>query len=439
MKYLHRLIFSAMVLFVAAWTSMATAQQTGRDLNLEDFHTAGNGFRIFSDDTGENWLRIGGVLQSDYRYYGESQREDNRFDLRRARLYLKGELYGFLGYEFEYEFEGNEAKNLLDGYGEIGFFSDHRLRFGQFKTPFGLEWSTQDKNLLFAERSMGYYLTPRRDIGVMAAGQFFDGLIQYAAGLFNGDGPDGSSSGTQSDSPEIVGRLLLSPFANMKTPLWDHLHIGGSVSHAEIDLANIDLAVKSTGMVETNQSLYQLKHNTKFGVLYDTDQRQRTSLEAAWSMGQFAVQGEYFEMEYSGLKPASGPARDAEFTAGYLSALWCVTGEPLRYENGVFCPIEPAQPFDPKGTGWGALALALRYEKFEGDEDWIVKDAQVSAAEAEAYSLALNWVLRTELRLIADYTYTELSDPLRVRVNPDGTVDTIAEENVFTLRFGLYF
>ena len=42
-------------------------------------------------------------------------------------------------------------------------------------------------------------------------------------------------------------------------------------------------------------------------------------------------------------------------------------------------------------------------------------------------------------RVVLDYTHTELSDPIRVRVLPDGSVDYVDEENVVTLRFGIDF
>jgi len=42
-------------------------------------------------------------------------------------------------------------------------------------------------------------------------------------------------------------------------------------------------------------------------------------------------------------------------------------------------------------------------------------------------------------RVLLDYTYTNLSDPIRVRVNTDGSVDYIDKENVITLRYCIDF
>jgi hypothetical protein len=42
-------------------------------------------------------------------------------------------------------------------------------------------------------------------------------------------------------------------------------------------------------------------------------------------------------------------------------------------------------------------------------------------------------------RVVLDYTHTSLSDPIRVRVLPDGSADYIEAENVITCRFSIDF
>ena len=76
-----------------------------------------DGFYLYADEDAGFEMRLGGGLQVDYRYYGEEDRTDNRFDIRRARLNLSGRLFDLLGYRASYEFEGSEPKNLLDAMG----------------------------------------------------------------------------------------------------------------------------------------------------------------------------------------------------------------------------------------------------------------------------------------------------------------------------------
>lgn len=398
-----------------------------------------DGFYLYADDDGAFKLRLGGRLQVDYRYYEEEERADNRFDIRRARLLLTGCLYHLLGWRMEYEFQGSESKELLDAYGEIGIYGPHVVRFGQFKEPFSLEWQTKDTDLYFAERSMGYYLSPRRDVGLMLHGSFFQDVVNYAFGVFNGDGTDGASRGSQKDTPELAARMVVAPFKTMSWPWLKSFQIGGSATHAKIDLTNVDLEVKSTGMVGTTRNLYVLNSNTKFGVLHDAGQRRRWALEAGWALGPLAAQGEYVHLRYTDLKPATGPLRDADFFSWYGSALLYLTGEHPEFREGILQPIKPKRNFNPNEGAWGALGVGLRVEHFCGDEDWITNDAFVSVREADAWSLALNWIMNPAFRLIADYTCTNLSDPIRVRTNPDGTIDYIDKEHVLTLRSQLTF
>ena len=78
-------------------------------------------------------------------------------------------------------------------------------------------------------------------------------------------------------------------------------------------------------------------------------------------------------------------------------------------------------------------------EHFSGDEDWINPSSFVSVRKADGYSLAVNWILFPMVRIIGDFTYTDYSDPIRVQVHPDGTVDYVNREKVFTLRLGMDF
>jgi len=411
------------------------------DVSAERIFFAGykGGFYIRSEEEGGMELRLGGALQVDYRHYAESaERADDGFDVRRARLRFKGQLTRYFRFGMEFEFEGNETDNLVDAYGEA-VFEPSALRFGQFKEPFSLEWQSVDKAQYFAERSMGYYLGPKRDIGIMLHGSLFQDTITYAAGFFNGDGDDGSASGPEEDAPEVAGRIVLSPFKNSLNPWISGLQVGASGTYSQIDLLNVNLRVKSTGMVDTNLNVYVLTHNTKFGVIQDADSRKRLGIEAAYTIGPLIFQGEYFKLVYSGLETSGENPDYAEFSSWYASGMWCITGERPVLSKGVVKPIYPNHFFNPQEGTWGAFCLAARIDHFNGDPNWINPDAYVSVKEADAYSVALNWILYPMARVVLDYTYTSLSDPIRTRVLPDGSVDYIKEENVVTCRFSLDF
>lgn len=398
-----------------------------------------DGFYLRSEKDPGVELKIGGSLQVDYRRYAETVRADNRFDIRRARVKFGGGVSTWFRFKMEFEFQGNETSNLVDAYGETVFGGSHGLRFGQFKVPFSLEWQTPNNGLWFAERAIGFDLGPKRDLGVMVHGSFLRDRVVYGAGLFNGDGEDGSARGNEEDAPEIAARVAVLPFRHFQWPLLENLQFGGSASRSTIDRTNVNLEVKSTGMVGTNRSLYVLKQNTKFGVLQDVGQRNRSALEAAWAWGPFAAAAEAYRLSYTDLVAAGRAPEDAEFSAWYAAGLWCLTGENPILQKGAFAPIRPSSALNPSEGSWGAFCLAGRIDHFTGDENWITPGAFVSVREADAYTAALTWILHPMHRLILDYTHTEFSDPIRARVLPDGTVDYIIEESVLTFRYSFDF
>ena len=396
------------------------------------------GFYIRSEEEGGMDMRLGGAVQADHRYYQEEERASNGFDIRKARLVFRGTLTRWFRFGMEFEFQGNETDNLVDAYIE-GVNGLQALRFGQFKEPFSLEWLTADKAQVFAEKSMAASLCPGRDVGLMLHGRLLSDRIIYAAGLFNGDGDDGSTGGNEEDNPEITGRIVAAPFKNSASDVISGFYVGGSASYSKIDTLNIHLKVKSSGMAAGDLNVYDLSHNTKFGVIQNVDSRVRAGVETAWSYGPVGLAGELIHMKYSDMKPVGEPASDADFSAWYASLIWNITGEPVLFTHGELQAVYPQTFFNPDENMWGAFTLGARVEHFEGDKDWINEASHVSVREADAFSLSLNWVPFPMCKAVLDYTHTRLSDPIRVRVLDDGHIDYLDKENVVTSRFMIDF
>ena len=371
---------------------------------------------------------LGGTLQVDYRNISNQARADSRFDIRRARLHINGNVTTHLSYKMSVEFQGTENKKLVDAFADYHYHQGLYIRFGQFKMPFSREWQMSDNDFPFAERSIGFSLQPGRDIGLMVGGQFFKQTFSYGLGLFNGDGIDGSTRGSQKDDPELSARLLIQPFFNTQIPVLSGLFSGISYTEGRIDLNNISMTVKTTGMIGTKRNLYTLNANTKFGALLDVDKQKRTSLEGGLSCGPMSLYGEYQRYQYTGLKPVRGTFGDASFYSWYINFIINL------YGNSISSDALPRKTLYTKNNQ-GTWQLALRREYFSGDSQWIIDNAYNSAREANAYSIALNYIAYLRYRLLIDYTVTDISDPLRIRVNPDGTIEYMSSETAFTLRF----
>ncbi len=428
---LYPVVMLAIVLFASVFRENALAEQ-----RLSAGYN--EGFYVKSREEGGMEVRLGGSFQADYRLYAESERADNRFDIRRARLNFKGLLTQWFRFGMEYEFQGNETNNLVDAYGEA-VFGQHALRFGQFKEPFSLQWQSEDKGIWFAERSMGYHLGPNRDIGIMLHGSLLKESVFYSAGVFNGNGNDGSTAGSERDEPEVAARLVISPFKITSSRMLNSFQVGISGAFATIEPLNMNLDIKTTGMEGMGRSIYVLSHNTKFGVLQDTGNRIRGGLETAWTFRSLGVQAECFRLKYTDLEAAGSPPVDADFYSWYVSSVWWFAGEEPMLADGAMKPVIPKKNFNPDEGNFGAVGLALRFNHFDGDEHWINPAAHVSVRDADAISAALNWVLFPMHRFILDYTHTAFSDLIRTRVRPDGRVDYVDEENVLTVRFSIDF
>jgi len=381
-------------------------------------------------------LCIGGLLQTDYRYfnYDNEDPDKNGFDLRRVRMLLKGSMLRHFDYKFEYEFEGAGSRRLLDAYVDANLFKEASFRVGQFKTPFSFEWLTKDKNLVFAERSMGVFLTPGRDLGVMAHGSLWQDTINYGIGLFNGDGEDNATTGDE-DSPEWVGRLVVSPFKNWNQPALEHLQVGGSFGYSKIDRTNVNVLVKTTGLTP----FFNVASSAKFNIIRDADTRTRYGAEFGWTYGPLLLSGEYYQLNFKDVT-TSADQFDVEIEDYYISLLWMLTGERPMLQNGIMQLIRPDQNI--WNGGWGGLGLALRYDVFDAggsayDNLIIVGN---SVAQAKAYSVALNWYLDPYVKLILDYTNTKFDQPLLIfRDSITGTAIYSEKEDVITTRFQFEF
>jgi len=396
-----------------------------------------DGFYLRSREKNLFELRIGGLLQVDYRYFSYDSDKDpakNKFDIRRARLLLTGHLYNRFFYKFQYQFQGAGSRRLLDAYVDTRVLPFISFRVGQFKEPFSLEQYTSDKNIPFAERAMGFFLTPWRDVGLMAHASFWKDRIYYGVGIFNGDGLDDTVGG-DSDSPEFTGRIVYAPFKNMGFPLWHGFQLGGSYSYAKADRNNVKVDVRTGGLT----TFFNVNSAAKFNIIRDVDARVRYGAELAWAYGPVLLWGEYINLQFTDVKTS-----DAQFDINmkdyYGAITWMVTGEKPTIKGGKIQAIRPLR--NVWEGGWGALGLAFRYDHFDGGDsayEYLIEPGN-SVREATAYTIALNWYLNPYIRLLLNATRTNFDRPLLIEKDSlTGEGIYSDREDVLTGRFQLQF
>ncbi len=160
-------------------------------------------------------LQIGGLVQfqgefgdaGDARY---SPDNNDRLLLRRVRLGVSGEFLEDFDFKVEAEYAGASIA-LTDGFINWHRHEAANLKFGQFKTPFGYEFLASDSKLASIERSFGTdALTLNRQVGVQASGEFLKHRLNYATGLFNGNGANSKTN--DNDNFTYVGRIAGTPW-----------------------------------------------------------------------------------------------------------------------------------------------------------------------------------------------------------------------------------
>lgn len=380
--------------------------------------------------------RIGGVIQSDLAVYGSHYPENNDFDIRRARLFVEGRMFDYFGYKFEAEFEGSSSNRLMDALINFDYFPYLQIQVGQFKEPFSLEHLISDKYLPFNERSMAYYLTPARDVGLMIHGTVLGDMINYGVGVFNGDGRDATRR-NQKDDKEYTGRMVLKPFHKVDIPLVQNLQIGGSFAYARLDTSDLNVQIDTPART----TFFEVSSRAKFRIIQDVEERRRFGFEMAYTYGPLVLMGEYIRNDYHELLLSDGDVFDFNMKGWYAGMLLMLTGERPVIARGILEKIKPRHNFDIKGRKWGAWGIGFRYEQFEADQvvyEKLVFEGQ-SVRRANSFTVALNWYLNSMVRFSFNYSRTTFAQPLFLGTSPEGYSYYRDTENVWLTRFQLEF
>jgi hypothetical protein len=133
---------------------------------------------------------------------------NNGFYLSNMRL----RMYGILDKNFSYYFVANFVVSpiLLDAVISYKFTDAFKISAGQFKAPFSREYLKYPSDIDFVNRAqVTALLSPRRDIGFQFSGKFANNLLEYKAGIFNGNGPNNFFN--DNNSFLYVGRISATP------------------------------------------------------------------------------------------------------------------------------------------------------------------------------------------------------------------------------------
>jgi phosphate-selective porin OprO/OprP len=294
----------------------------------------GKGFTFTSQDE-KFQLSIGGRMQLRYTFMDYDKDWDksdtSQFNAQRIRLITQGYAYSK---DFTYKLEidprvlaeskdNNSRGGLLDCFINYKVADELQFLVGQTKVKYGYSMIQSDATLMFVDRVPWIgKMAPSYELGAFGYGKAFNGLVDYALSVTNGDGQTYAGS---TNHNALAARVAISPL--------------GAMSNDEPDLAI------------SKKPLFTIGANYFYN-----------SLDADENWGSYGKQ-------WNGYKDISNYGFDAHFKWMGLA----VQGEVLFAQGESY-----ATGIDNRTMGWYGQAgynitpnigVAFRYSQFDKDRD----------------------------------------------------------------------
>jgi phosphate-selective porin OprO/OprP len=432
---------------------------------------------------GRNSISLTGRMHLDYRFNdAESGRGDDRdtqsyadqFELRRARIGIKGTL----AKDFKYEVVGNlPGTATIDvAYLDFAKYDAVQLRVGKFKQPFNLEELTSSNNIALMERSYVNQTAPAKKVGFQVMGSPKPGLT-YALSTFQPQDTELNVSGGDKASGAARGTINFAELMGNKEMI---MHVG---------LAGLDTtyAIGTSSTSQTSGQITSAAEATQRGTISSfrtpgrglnnifrgqvngelchpsiavsvactsewssTVKQQAYGLEAILASGPFKLVGEYSAGDYKGTSATQNTV-SYDTRTYYVEAGWFITGEKYAssYKNGVFSSFKPTNDFDIDKGNWGALELIARAEGYDVDNVNLASSANgriqgntsgsgnTTESGAKTYTGGVRWILNPNVVIKGNYSYTRFDNafaPIDVT-----SASTVKDEKLLMFRSQFMF
>ena len=401
------------------------------------------------EDPGGNWsVRVSGRAQLDYRHYEQDNVLADDFSLRRIRLGAGVTLYRDYTVYVEGDFASGDATGTTQqqmratlAYIDLNWWKPARIRLGQFKPQIGLDQTLLDLQSDYMERGLQHNILDGNGInydrGIMVSGAPSPGTW-YAVAVSNGTGQNleekqANAQEAKSDSKDVTVRGVLD-FAKILSVDDAILHVGAGVKWGE--QANSTTSPFAAPVARTEARGITFFNPVAFnaaGRNVSNIDRRISAVELLISRGPVKLQGEYWTAGYSGTRYAPGPVEDfsPKINAGYVSAMWLITGESYGdfYRDSTPQKIKPHNRFGwGADHGWGTWEVGLRYSFFDASDfktTNAVSTGQLGAGAAAttpavttstnraiAYTAQLKWIQNAYARTLLDYVRSEFDTPV---------------------------
>lgn len=347
---------------------------------------------VFQSADKEFRVRIGGRVHQDWTFFAsQSDSLQRRFgdlqdgtEFRRARIHVDGIAYGTTEWRAEFDFGGGDASFREVYIGLKGVPGLSTLRLGHMQEPFSLEEITSSNYLVFHEYGLPGVFTPAYNAGVLLGGTFSSGRAGWAAGIFRDSDNYGKNSGDGKYA--LTGRVVMAPIYSRERKRAVHVGLSASIRNPNGGI------VRYSRKPEIN-----LAPNLVSTPNIAADRVELFGVETLISQGRFFAQAEGI-----GSRIAKTGGGSAMFSGAYAYAGWFLTNDhrPYKPGQGVADRVNPSQNFDPRKSGWGALAVAARVSYLDLD------DSGVRGGTLMDGTLGLDWFLNPNTSMKVGYVVT---------------------------------
>jgi phosphate-selective porin OprO/OprP len=391
------------------------------------------------------------------------QRLDDGANVRRARIGVLGKFLGDWNYALIYDFGGasdgfastasvgGTAAGFLPG-GALSGIENAYLSYTGFKPfggklaieggvmdlPYTLDEASSSNDIPFMERaSSGITATN------IAAGDFRSafGARWYTDTFWAGAYVTGPATGAIHSASSVNPNGTTEQYGTVARAAGQivsgkdySLHIGGEAEWLLQPPHNLIAGTQTLTLSDRPEVRIDPTTLVSTGAIAGVSGAQVYSAEVAGTYGPLFFQGEYFW--YNVDRNAFAPLPSLKFQGGYAEAAYVLTGESRPYNPGSasYGGIAPANPFSLSGGGWGAWEIAGRYSTIDLN-DQIATASGVAGGRQTIYTLALNWYLNRNVRLMFDYLHGDVAK----QVSPTNFADTGSKFNAFAMRTQVAF
>lgn len=388
---------------------------------------------------------------------------DDGVNLRRARIGVLGKFMGDWNYALIYDFGGSSdgfASTASAGATAVGFLpggglsgvENAYLSYTGFKPfggtlaveggvmdlPYTLDEASSSNDIPFMERASSANVATNiaaGDFRSAAGARWYDD--RFWAGAYVTGPATGAIHSASSVSPpgtteqygavaRVAGQIVSGKDYS--------LHIGGDAEWLIQPPHNLIANTQTLTLSDRPELRIDPTTLVSTGALAGVSGAQVYSAEVAGTYGPLFFQGEYFW--YNVDRNAFAPLPSLKFQGGYAEAAYVLTGESRLYNasSAAYGGVVPANPFSLTGGGWGAWEIAGRFSTIDLNDQLATANG-VAGGRQTIYTLALNWYVNRNVRLMFDYLHGDIGK----QVSPTNFGDAGSKFDAFAMRTQVAF